>query len=169
MPSSDHCGSVSGQREWQGRSTMRGFSQSCLTIFAANLLPTELLYNTGVCRKLVVAGASGGNADRFFGRQVDLELLIERVHRGSTKAIGGLRRMRSSTGLRLATASLFWPPTRRRWRIRIRLRPASGLVGKTPLRALLARCRSGDSRHVGTDLNAADEVQSRLPAGRISD
>ena len=61
--------------------------------FAANLLPTELLYNTAVPRKLEMAGASWVDGDRFFGRQVDLELLKERVHRGSHTLLTAARRM----------------------------------------------------------------------------
>lgn len=61
--------------------------------FAAILLPTELLYNTAMSRKLEMAGASWVDGERFFGRQVDLELLTERVRRGSHTLLTAARRM----------------------------------------------------------------------------
>ena len=46
-----------------------------------------------VPRKLEMAGASWVDGERFFGRQVDLELLTERVRRGSHTLLTAARRM----------------------------------------------------------------------------
>ena len=46
-----------------------------------------------MCKKLEMAGASWVGGERFFGRQVDLELLTERVHRGSHTLLTAARRM----------------------------------------------------------------------------
>lgn len=44
--------------------------------FTANLLPTELLYNTAVTWKLEMVGVWWVDREGFLGRQVDLKLLI---------------------------------------------------------------------------------------------
>lgn len=44
-----------------------------------------------------MAGASWVDGERFFGRQVDLELLTERVHRGSHTLLTAARRMRKTS------------------------------------------------------------------------
>ena len=46
-----------------------------------------------MCKKLEMAGASWVDGERFFGRQVDLELLTERVRRGSHTLLTAARRM----------------------------------------------------------------------------
>lgn len=44
--------------------------------FAANLLPTELLYSTAMSRNLEMVGVWRVDEEGVLGRQVDLELLI---------------------------------------------------------------------------------------------
>ena len=64
-----------------------------LTPQPTELLPTKLLYNAVVAEELEMAGASWVEGERFFGREVDLALLTERVHRGSHTLLTAARRM----------------------------------------------------------------------------
>ncbi len=90
--STDNPIALGNDGHWQRESTGRPRT-ACWLIFAANLLPTELLYDAAANRKLEMAGAYWVHEERFLGCQVDPELLTERVRRGSHTLLVADRRM----------------------------------------------------------------------------